>query len=165
MKKKEVNLEFVAAILLAVLLINPNVTGFVVADLEKPVITYDANSVPIINEEHITYVLYALDVEDLKNVPFTSNYPEIEIATTKRKIYFTSYVVSHNIETYKGQALNPDIQLRLDEGIIAEIIKSSDPKATAKDYVSKGWIGLNVYASNIELFFKGYWDLYNLLKP
>ncbi|MDP4012551.1 MAG: hypothetical protein Q8R00_03005 [Candidatus Nanoarchaeia archaeon] len=162
MKQKEA--LFIAGIILLVSLIAPVNTGFVIADLEKPQVNYDSNKFPIITEEHITYVLYALDAESLKKIIFTSNYPQMEILTARTKTYYTIYVVDNEIQTYKGQATDPDGQIRLSEESIATIINSEDPKAKAKELANQGLIGYTLYSGYTELFLKGYWSLYDTLK-
>lgn len=154
----------VSGIIILVSLIAPVNIGFVIADLQKPQIDYDTNKVPIINEAHITYVLYALDAETLKNVILTSNYPQMEILTTKNQKYFTVYVVDNVIQVYPGQATDPDGQIRLNEESIATIINSDDPKAKAKELANQGLIGYTLYSGYTELFLKGYWSLYDTLK-
>jgi len=169
MKKKQIfiilGIVLVLSILVSGQITGQSITGGIILSQEKPIVQRDANNFPIINEEHINYIMYVVDVETLHKVPFTSNVPEIEALTVTQGKYFTSYAVDGEIQTYTGQALNADLQLKADETTIAKIIESDDPKVAIQDYLDRGWIGIDVYSSNLELFLKGYWGIYENFEP
>ena len=139
-------------------------SGAVIADIPKPLITYDANAIPQITEEHVTYLINYLGGTELKKVPLTENYPQIELLTSMKNTYFTSYVVDGEIQTYPGKATDPDLQIRIGEDTLAEIIKSQDPQQTTKDAKNNDKIGITIHAGKTELFLKGYLKIYDNLK-
>lgn len=152
-------------ILLSSLYIRFNATeisAYVVSEnMQKPVIVYE-NNLPIIKEEDITYLIYALDGEKLNKQPFTDNYPQIEISVSDK--LFTSYVVDGEIQTYLGKAPDPDLQIRLQDSTLIKILSSPDPKIALKEAINSSLVGVTLYSDKTELFLKGYLEIYDTLK-
>lgn len=154
-------------IVLSSLYINANaetISAYVVSEeMTKPIIVYENNNA-IINETDITYLIYALDGEKLHKIAFTDDYPQIEILLSKSKTLFTSYIVDEEVQTYLGKAPEPDLQIRLADETLINILKSDDPKLALKEEIKAGSVGVTTYSDKTELFLKGYLELYDTLK-
>ncbi len=139
------------------------ISAYVVSEnMQKPVIVYE-NNFPTIKEEDITYLIYALDGEKLNKPPFTNNYPQIEISVSDK--LFTSYVVDGEIQTYLGKASDPDLQIRLQDQTLINILSFPDPKLALKEAINSSLVSVTMYSDKTELLLKGYLELYNTLKP
>ncbi len=130
-------------------------------NMQKPVIVYE-NNLPVIKEESITYLIYALDGEKLHNPPFTENYPQIEVSVSDK--LFTSYIVDGEVQTYAGKASDPDLQIRLQDTTLTKILLADDPKLALKEAIKERLVGVTIYSDKTELLLKGYLELYDSLK-
>lgn len=141
---------------------NAEISAYVISEnMQKPVVVYE-NNISVVEEEDINYLLYALDAEKLNKIPFTDNYPQIEVSVSDK--LFTSYVVDGEVQTYLGKASDPDLQIRLQDVTLMKIFSSEDPKIALKEAINSSLVGVNIYSDKTELFLKGYSGLYDTLK-
>lgn len=134
-----------------------------IEEIAKPEINY-INGTALITEDHINYLIHYLGGEKLRKIPFTSNYPKIEILLLQKQEYFTSEI-KDGIQTTKTKISNPDIQIRLDENTLANLVNSPNSQEATKKAIEDDKIGITLYSGLTELFLKGYFKIYDKIKP
>ncbi len=132
--------------------------------IPKPALSYDEKGFPIITEEHIAYIIHQLGGKSLRNVPFTKNYPQIEVLLQTKEQFFTADIIESEITVKKGKASDPDLQIRMTEENLAKLVEAEDTKEKTRELRKAGFIGVTTLANSRELFFKGYFKIYDTLK-
>lgn len=135
-----------------------------VEDIPKPELNYDENGFPIITEEHIAYVIHQLGGNSLRNIPFTKNYPQIEVLLQTKEQFFTADIIDKEITVKRSKSSDPDIQIRLTEENLVKLVEAENTKEKTKELRKAGFIGVTTLANSRELFFKGYFKIYDTLK-
>ncbi len=138
-------------------------SGGSIEEIPKPEVTYE-NEIAVITEEHINYLIHSLGGEKLRKIPFTNDYPKIETLLLKKQEYFTSEI-KDGIQTTKAKVSNPDIQIRLDENTLADLINSENTQEATTKAIEDDKIGITLYSGSTELFLKGYFKIYDKIKP
>ena len=138
-------------------------SGGEIEAIPKPELTYE-NDIAVITEDHINYLIHSLGGEKLRKIPFTGNYPKIEVLLLQKQEYFTSEI-KDGIQTTKAKVSNPDIQIRLDENTLADLINSQTTQDATTKSIEDDKIGITLYSGSTELFLKGYFKIYDKIKP
>lgn len=150
-------------LLVAILFFMFMYSGGAIEEIPKPTITYE-NGTAVITADQINYLIHYLGGEKLRKIPFTSNYPKIEILLTQKQEYFTSEI-HDGIQTTKTKISNPDIQIRLNENTLADLINAEKAQEATTKAIGDDKIGVTLYSGSTELFLKGYFKIYDKIKP
>lgn len=114
-----------------------------------------------IDENFISYILNEIDAWKLHKSPFTFEDPIINIEVDDKKFYSK---LGGSIETYSGLSQNADLVFYVNEDDLIDSILSENPKDVFSDSVKSGRSNVKLLASEVELFSKGYTELYDSLK-
>ena len=150
-------------LLISILFFTFMYSGGEIEAIPKPEVTYE-NGTALITIDHINYLIHYLGGEKLRKIPFTDNNPKIEILLLQKQEYFTSEI-KEGIQTTKTKISNPDIQIRLDENTLADLIKSEKTQEATTKAIENDKIGITLYSGSTELFLKGYFKIYDKIKP
>lgn len=114
-----------------------------------------------INEDFISYILNEIGAWKLHKSPFTLKDPVINIKVGDKKFYST---LGGSIKTYSGFSDKADLIFYIDKNDLIDAIMSKNPKEVFSNSVKSGRSSVELLASEVELFSKGYTDLYDSLK-
>ena len=119
------------------------------------------NSSIEITPEFITYLLSLIKTQNyLHNIPLTNNVPTINFRTEKEHFYS---IIDENIETNWGESDDPDMEFFIPKKVIIRTIASENPKEYFLGKIDSGDVSIETFASETELFSKGYLNFYNSL--
>ncbi len=111
-----------------------------------------------VGQEQINFVLYSIGASKLKKVPFTNNYPRIELEIGNET--FNAVVIDSKIVTSRGEIDDEDIRLSTSKEEFIKILNSGELKKALQDAVANGDVNLEILAGKTELLAKGYLSLY-----
>ncbi|MEK6825642.1 MAG: hypothetical protein AABY00_02560 [Nanoarchaeota archaeon] len=110
------------------------------------------------DESFVSYLLWSIGAQRLRNVPFTSNAPKIEVDVSGTT--YALEVKKGEIIVLKGSSKSPDIRIITTKD---EAIKMIKDKTTIKTSFQSGSSSVEVLVGKTTLLLKGYWSIYNEL--
>lgn len=111
------------------------------------------------DENYINYILLALGVDKLHKSPTLST-PKLELDIGE---IWNSEIIKGSPKTKKGEINNEDIRFIMSKEEAVRALLSKDIKVYMKDSVVNGRTQIEMVAGKVELFSKGYLDLYTSL--
>ncbi len=109
------------------------------------------------NENYINYLLIALGVSDLHKSSMSYGNPKIEIMLDDE---VWNSELGDILNTKRGNSDDPDLRIRMKKQDAVIALLSTDIKKYIKDSVLSGNIQIEMVAGKVELFSKGYLDMY-----
>lgn len=116
----------------------------------------DEQAIFAFDENFVFYLLYNLKAYNLHNPPLSSNYPKIEIRVEDS--VYNSAIKKGMIEVAKGEITDKDIVIRTTK---EEAVKMMRDKNYVTQSFSDGKSEIELIASKVMLFAKGYLNFYN----
>ncbi len=110
------------------------------------------------DESFVSYLLSLIGAGRLRNIPFTSNNPKIEVKVSGT--IYSAEIKKGEIVVSKGPIANPDLRIYTSK---EEGIKMMKDKGAIKNSFQSGASGLEVVAGKPTLLMKGYWSIYGEL--
>jgi hypothetical protein len=137
-------------------------------NLVNPLVLNESNSSEIseiskiqITPEFMTYLLGIINAQNyLHNIPLTNNVPIINFRTEEDNFYS---IIDKNIQTFEGESNSADIEFYIPKEVIIMTTASESPKEYFLEKVNSGEVSIETFASETELFSKGYLNFYNSL--
>lgn len=130
--------------------------------IEKPVMVQSTEEFQV-QEEQISYLMSSIGAYKLQKIPFSSNYPEMEVLITDSDEVFTVKVMDNQVTTTIGEADNPDLRITGDKQTVYDILKSDSMKDALLVKYRKGLIQIDLLKNDKELMLKGYKAIYDAL--
>ncbi len=115
----------------------------------------------VINETTLTYLLYKFGFSSLNAVPFTDNFPKINLIIGDKE--FNAKINKGKIFVEKGLIENEDIKFISNEEEMLNALKSDSPIKYLKNSIINGKSQIVQIASKTILLSKGYYALYKEL--
>lgn len=112
------------------------------------------------NADYIDYILVALGCAHLHKSPLFEN-PFIELNLDGE--VWSSEIIKGQPNTEKGAIDNEDLRVSLSKEEAVEFMLSEDQEAFIKESVANGDTQIEMVASKLELFTKGYLEMYTEL--
>lgn len=161
-KKVLILIVSIALVLGVIIFLNNQGTGNVVSSQSNRGIQggYISQTTSPVSVSQINQLLYGLDTDELHNPFLSRNTPKIEILIDG--FVFNSEVVKNKITTRGGQISDEDLRIIISSEDVLNALKS-DPKIYLQDSVKKGNTQIVTVASKLELYSKGYLDLYETI--
>jgi len=119
--------------------------------IQEAILEFDA--------DYINYILLALGVGDLHKSPIFEN-PKIELDVEE---VWSSEIVKGSPQTQRGEIGGEDVRFIMTKEEAVKALLSNDIGVFMKDSVSSGRTQIEMVVGKIELFSKGYLDLYTSL--
>lgn len=113
----------------------------------------------LFDDRFISYLLYAIDADELRNVPLTSDTPKIELRVGD-DLYFAE-IVSGRVIVKKGDVSEEDIVLITSK---EEAVKMLRDLNYVRESFQNGESVIELKAGQTKLFAKGYLKIYDRLK-
>lgn len=114
-----------------------------------------------ITPEFISFLLNEIGAWELHRNPLTFKNPIINFKIDDREFYSE---MKSEIKTYEGLSESADLQFNTNKPDLMNAIGSPDPVQVFKQSIISGNTQVELKASKIELFAKGYLKLYDSLK-
>ncbi len=114
-----------------------------------------------ITPEFISYLLNKMDAGKLHKNPFNFEKPIINFKIGDKNFYSE---IGRETKTYKGLSQKADLQFNANKEDLVRAIISNNPLDVLKQSLTSGKTQAEIFASEAELFSKGYLQFYNLLK-
>ena len=114
-----------------------------------------------ITPDFISYLLNELSVWRLHKSPLNIEKPIINFKVGGKNFYSE---IGNEIKTYTGLSEKADLQFNTNKADIINAITSNNPQAVLEQSLTNGQTQLEIFASETELFSKGYLKFYNFLK-
>ena len=114
-----------------------------------------------VTPEFISYLLNEVGAWKLNKNPLTFEKPIINFKIDGEEFYSE---IGREIESKRGLSENADIQFNSNKRDLIEALISEDPEAVFKNSLENGKTQVEIFASQPELFSKGYLALYESLK-
>lgn len=135
---------------------NNNVKGETTI-LTNPVLGLsDEQAIAQFNESFILYLLVTIGVQNLHNLPFSSDPPKIEVYLGD--IVFSSVIVKGSVSIERGKITSPDIKIITSK---IEAIKMLRDRSYISRSFENGNSKIELIARKATLFGKGYLEIYN----
>jgi hypothetical protein len=112
------------------------------------------------NEDYINYILAGLGTDSLHSSILTGN-PFLELVL--RDEVWSSEIIGNIPKSKIGSIENEDLRITISKDEAVKAILSADIKKFMKDSVANGNTKIEMIAGKVELFSKGYLDMYNKL--
>ena len=112
-----------------------------------------------INATQVKYLLNEMGASQLHPPLFSSEKPVIEISVGNNSFYVQAY--DGNLEVSREKLEGIDIKISSSAEELNRVLSSDNVKESIKDSVSSKKINLELIASRIKLFSKGYMAIYN----
>lgn len=112
-------------------------------------------AVEIFDESFIRYMLYTMNVQDLHNVPLTSDKPKISIKTEDKNYY--AEVDNGVINVFEGDKNEVDMIINTKK---IAVVKNLKGEQSIIDSFNSGESDMELVAGKTTLFAKGYLSLY-----
>ena len=109
----------------------------------------------------ITSLLESVGVESLHKSFLNFEKPIINFRIGNKKFYSE---ISKGVETFEGENSKADLIFYVDESDFSKAMTSGNLREVFVDSVNSGESSVEMLAGEVELFSKGYLDLYNSLK-
>jgi len=106
-------------------------------------------------------LLESINAEKLHKNLFTRKNAIINIEISEEKFYAE---IDGEINVLEGVHNEPDIAIKTTKQELVAVLSSSNSMNAFKDSLSAGRISLDIFASKVNLFLKGYLNFYNSLK-
>ncbi len=116
--------------------------------------------IPELNKDFIDYLLIEFDVSNLHN-SFLGEPPIIELEIDEE--FWTSEIIKGIPNTEKEKADDADLLISVSEKDLIEILMSEDLNDSIEQSIRDNEIQFEMIATKIELFSKGYLEMYNRL--
>ena len=110
------------------------------------------------DESFVFYILYSIKAYNLHNPPLSSNTPKIEFLIDDES--FNAEIVDGAINVKKGIIADEDIIIRTTK---EEGVKMTQSKDYVQESFSSGKSGIELVAGKVNLFSKGYLNMYTEL--
>lgn len=165
-KNKKILIILIAiSLIIAALLFYPAITGQIIGNqqnannLKNPVVGLsDEQAKKNFDESYIKYLLYRINADELKNLPFSSDTPKIEIKLDEET--YNAEIIKKSVKVGKGEIENEDIVIRTTK---EEIIKTMREEQYLATSFKDGLTSIQLITTKTELFGKGYLQLYQEL--
>lgn len=113
-----------------------------------------------ITPEFISYLLNELAAWELHTNPLNFEKPILNFKIGDKTFYSE---IGDEIKTYQGLSQQADLQFNIIKEDLLNAITSNNPKNIMKDSILNGRTQLEIFASEAELFSKGYLKFYDFL--
>ena len=114
-----------------------------------------------ITPEFISYLLNELAAWQLHKNPLNFEKPIINFKIGDQNFYSE---IGKEIKTYEGLDQKADLQFDTNKADFIKAITSDNPQTVLKQSLTNGGTHLEIFASEAELFSKGYFKFYDFLK-
>lgn len=112
------------------------------------------------NEDYINFLLAALGISELHKSSMGYGNPKIELILDNE---VWNSELGDAFITKRGNSDDPDLKIRMKKEDAVIALLNSDIKKYMKDSVQNGNVQIEMIAGKIELFSKGYLDMYKTL--
>lgn len=113
-----------------------------------------------IEKELVTYASVVLKLYNLHNIPFTAIPPKVQVKIDNNNYYLE--ISDGEIIINSGIVSNPDIKIETTSDGILNVVNNG---GSITDAISSGEVKIDILASKLVLFSKGYLELYNEIYP
>jgi hypothetical protein len=142
---------------------NP-INQIILANTENGIVNQSAvisEGIKDFDENYINYLIGSIGVSSLRKSTLGYGNPKLEIVFDDKETWNSE--IGSDFITQKGASDRPDIIIKMSKEEAVSALLASDIKQFMKDEVSNGKVQIEMVAGKVELFSKGYLDMYKSL--